>query len=181
MQWGCAGAGGLGSGLPLPAGPRRRAGFSRTAQAAPRLTGGLTGGAFQQNNMIVYVEKKVLEDPALVSDDHFGPMKRRFCTFREGELPPGPAPPGSRPAAATTARPLEGCSGVCCSAYRLRRHLEPDRPHHLPGRRRDAALRLLALPGGVLAPCGPGPAPAGLWCLFSSLFGDGVCRRGQLC
>uniref|UniRef100_A0A8D1UKN3 NAD(+) kinase n=1 Tax=Sus scrofa TaxID=9823 RepID=A0A8D1UKN3_PIG len=37
----------------------------------------------EQNNMIVYVEKKVLEDPALVSDDHFGPMKRRFCTFRE--------------------------------------------------------------------------------------------------
>ena len=36
--------------------------------------------------MIVYVEKKVLEDPALLSDDHFGPVKRKFCTFREGKL-----------------------------------------------------------------------------------------------
>lgn len=37
----------------------------------------------EENNMIVYVEKKVLEDPALLSDDHFGPVKRKFCTFRE--------------------------------------------------------------------------------------------------
>lgn len=36
--------------------------------------------------MVVYVEKKVLEDPALLSDDHFGPVKRKFCTFREGRL-----------------------------------------------------------------------------------------------
>uniref|UniRef100_A0A8C4PPU9 NAD kinase n=1 Tax=Equus asinus asinus TaxID=83772 RepID=A0A8C4PPU9_EQUAS len=36
-----------------------------------------------ENNMIVYVEKKVLEDPAIVSDDSFGPVKRKFCTFRE--------------------------------------------------------------------------------------------------
>ncbi|XP_042113338.1 NAD kinase isoform X5 [Ovis aries] len=37
----------------------------------------------EENNMVVYVEKKVLEDPALLSDDHFGPVKRKFCTFRE--------------------------------------------------------------------------------------------------
>ncbi|XP_066875288.1 NAD kinase isoform X1 [Kogia breviceps] len=37
----------------------------------------------EENNMIVYVEKKVLEDPAIVSDDRFGPVKRKFCTFRE--------------------------------------------------------------------------------------------------
>ncbi|KAL6069648.1 hypothetical protein STEG23_018736 [Scotinomys teguina] len=36
-----------------------------------------------ENNMIVYVEKKVLEDPAIVSDENFGPVKRKFCTFRE--------------------------------------------------------------------------------------------------
>lgn len=36
--------------------------------------------------MIVYVEKKVLEDPAIVSDDNFGPVKKKFCTFREGEF-----------------------------------------------------------------------------------------------
>lgn len=35
--------------------------------------------------MIVYVEKKVLEDPAIVGDDSFGPVKKKFCTFREGE------------------------------------------------------------------------------------------------
>ncbi|XP_015445923.1 NAD kinase isoform X1 [Pteropus alecto] len=37
----------------------------------------------QENNMIVYVEKKVLEDPAIVGDDSFGPVKKKFCTFRE--------------------------------------------------------------------------------------------------
>lgn len=42
--------------------------------------------------MIVYVEKKVLEDPAIVSDDRFGPVKRKFCTFREGELSRGASP-----------------------------------------------------------------------------------------
>lgn len=41
---------------------------------------------FQENNMIVYVEKKVLEDPAIVSDESFGPVKKKFCTFREGML-----------------------------------------------------------------------------------------------
>lgn len=42
--------------------------------------------------MIVYVEKKVLEDPAIVGDDSFGPVKKKFCTFREGELPQGSVP-----------------------------------------------------------------------------------------
>lgn len=37
----------------------------------------------EENNMIVYVEKKVLEDPAISGDDSFGPVKRKFCTFRE--------------------------------------------------------------------------------------------------
>lgn len=37
----------------------------------------------EENDMIVYVEKKVLEDPAIVSDGHFGPVKKKFCTFRE--------------------------------------------------------------------------------------------------
>lgn len=42
--------------------------------------------------MIVYVEKKVLEDPAIVSDDNFGPVKKKFCTFREGALVRGSVP-----------------------------------------------------------------------------------------
>lgn len=52
--------------------------------------------------MVVYVEKKVLEDPAIVGDDSFGPVKKRFCTFREGERPwglcqaPAPVPGGRR-------------------------------------------------------------------------------------
>ncbi|XP_053546338.1 NAD kinase [Bombina bombina] len=37
----------------------------------------------EEKNMIVYVEKKVLEDPAIVNDENFGPVKKRFCTFRE--------------------------------------------------------------------------------------------------
>lgn len=37
----------------------------------------------EENGMIVYVEKKVLEDPAIMSDDHFGPVKKKFCTFHE--------------------------------------------------------------------------------------------------
>ncbi|KAG8569017.1 hypothetical protein GDO81_014230 [Engystomops pustulosus] len=37
----------------------------------------------EQKNMIVYVEKKVLEDPAIVNDENFGPVKKKFCTFRE--------------------------------------------------------------------------------------------------
>uniref|UniRef100_A0A2K5D671 NAD kinase n=1 Tax=Aotus nancymaae TaxID=37293 RepID=A0A2K5D671_AOTNA len=36
-----------------------------------------------EKNMIVYVEKKVLEDPAIASDESFGAVKRKFCTFRE--------------------------------------------------------------------------------------------------
>ncbi|XP_057681648.1 NAD kinase isoform X2 [Corythoichthys intestinalis] len=34
-------------------------------------------------NMIVYVEKKVLEDPAISCDDNFGTLTKKFCTFRE--------------------------------------------------------------------------------------------------
>ncbi|NWR85251.1 NADK kinase, partial [Furnarius figulus] len=37
----------------------------------------------EENNMIVYVEKKVLEDPAIANDENFGPVKKKFCTFRE--------------------------------------------------------------------------------------------------
>ncbi|XP_048206041.1 NAD kinase [Perognathus longimembris pacificus] len=37
----------------------------------------------EENNMIVYVEKKVLDDPAIASDENFGPVKKKFCTFRE--------------------------------------------------------------------------------------------------
>ncbi|XP_015675081.2 NAD kinase [Protobothrops mucrosquamatus] len=35
------------------------------------------------NSMLVYVEKKVLEDPAIVNDESFGSVKKRFCTFSE--------------------------------------------------------------------------------------------------
>lgn len=35
-------------------------------------------------NMIVYVEKKVLEDPAISGDENFGAITKKFCTFREG-------------------------------------------------------------------------------------------------
>ncbi|XP_056130138.1 NAD kinase isoform X1 [Lampris incognitus] len=34
-------------------------------------------------NMIVYVERKVLEDPAITSDDNFGAIIKKFCTFSE--------------------------------------------------------------------------------------------------
>uniref|UniRef100_A0AAQ5YCU9 NAD(+) kinase n=1 Tax=Amphiprion ocellaris TaxID=80972 RepID=A0AAQ5YCU9_AMPOC len=34
-------------------------------------------------NMIVYVEKKVLEDPAISDDENFGAITKKFCTFRE--------------------------------------------------------------------------------------------------
>uniref|UniRef100_H0WQM9 NAD(+) kinase n=1 Tax=Otolemur garnettii TaxID=30611 RepID=H0WQM9_OTOGA len=42
-----------------------------------------TRTCFQESNMVVYVEKKVLEDPAIVSDENFGAVKKKFCTFRE--------------------------------------------------------------------------------------------------
>uniref|UniRef100_A0A7N4PNU6 NAD(+) kinase n=1 Tax=Sarcophilus harrisii TaxID=9305 RepID=A0A7N4PNU6_SARHA len=32
----------------------------------------------EENNMIVYVEKKVLEDPAIVNDENFGSVKKKF-------------------------------------------------------------------------------------------------------
>lgn len=38
----------------------------------------------QVKNMIVYVEKKVLEDPAISGDKNFGAISKNFCTFREG-------------------------------------------------------------------------------------------------
>lgn len=34
--------------------------------------------------MIVYVEKKVLEDPDISGDENFGAITKNFCTFREG-------------------------------------------------------------------------------------------------
>ncbi|XP_022074858.1 NAD kinase isoform X1 [Acanthochromis polyacanthus] len=34
-------------------------------------------------NLIVYVEKKVLEDPAISDDENFGAITKKFCTFRE--------------------------------------------------------------------------------------------------
>ncbi|XP_051949861.1 NAD kinase isoform X1 [Xyrauchen texanus] len=37
----------------------------------------------QQKNMIVYVERKVLEDPAIANDESFVSVKKNFCTFRE--------------------------------------------------------------------------------------------------
>ncbi|XP_053173657.1 NAD kinase isoform X1 [Scomber japonicus] len=37
----------------------------------------------EMKNMIVYVEKKVLEDPAISGDENFGAITKKFCTFRE--------------------------------------------------------------------------------------------------
>ncbi|XP_034062854.1 NAD kinase-like isoform X1 [Gymnodraco acuticeps] len=34
-------------------------------------------------DMIVYVEKKVLEDPAISDDENFGAITEKFCTFRD--------------------------------------------------------------------------------------------------
>uniref|UniRef100_A0AAX7SRN8 NAD(+) kinase n=1 Tax=Astatotilapia calliptera TaxID=8154 RepID=A0AAX7SRN8_ASTCA len=34
-------------------------------------------------SMIVYVEKKVLEDPAISGDENFAAVTKKFCTFRE--------------------------------------------------------------------------------------------------
>ncbi|KAM4607238.1 NAD kinase-like isoform 2-T5 [Polymixia lowei] len=34
-------------------------------------------------NMLVYVESKVLEDPAIAGDETFGAIIKKFCTFRE--------------------------------------------------------------------------------------------------
>ncbi|XP_046895212.1 NAD kinase isoform X1 [Hypomesus transpacificus] len=34
-------------------------------------------------SMIVYVESKVLEDPAIAADESFGAIIKKFCTFRE--------------------------------------------------------------------------------------------------
>ncbi|XP_030639806.1 NAD kinase isoform X2 [Chanos chanos] len=37
----------------------------------------------EQKNMIVYVERKVLEDPAIANDESFVAVRKNFCTFRE--------------------------------------------------------------------------------------------------
>ncbi|KAK1786888.1 hypothetical protein P4O66_017272 [Electrophorus voltai] len=37
----------------------------------------------EQKQMLVYVERKVLEDPAIANDDSFVAVKKKFCTFRE--------------------------------------------------------------------------------------------------
>ncbi|KAF4070655.1 hypothetical protein AMELA_G00287960 [Ameiurus melas] len=37
----------------------------------------------EQKNMIVYVERKVLEDPAIANDESFVAVKKSFCTFSE--------------------------------------------------------------------------------------------------
>ncbi|KAL0603605.1 NAD kinase [Plecturocebus cupreus] len=51
--------------------------------ASQRLTWNKAPKSVLENNMIVYVEKKVLEDPAIASDESFGAVKKKFCTFRE--------------------------------------------------------------------------------------------------
>lgn len=62
--------------------------------------------------MIVYVEKKVLEDPAIACDDNFGPVKKKFCTFREGVLQP---PPPAVPLLSALGTWVPGGSDRCCS------------------------------------------------------------------
>ncbi|XP_041128932.1 NAD kinase-like isoform X2 [Polyodon spathula] len=37
----------------------------------------------ESKNMIVYVERKVLEDPEISNDESFGAVIKKFCTFRE--------------------------------------------------------------------------------------------------
>ncbi|KAG7250603.1 hypothetical protein CRUP_038651, partial [Coryphaenoides rupestris] len=37
-------------------------------------------------SMIVYVERKVLEDPAIAGDDAFQTTMKKFCTFTEGNV-----------------------------------------------------------------------------------------------
>ncbi|XP_059808401.1 NAD kinase isoform X2 [Hypanus sabinus] len=39
----------------------------------------------EEKEMIVYIEKKVLEDPTIANDESFGPLKK-LCTFREGNV-----------------------------------------------------------------------------------------------
>uniref|UniRef100_A0A2K6RHY7 NAD(+) kinase n=1 Tax=Rhinopithecus roxellana TaxID=61622 RepID=A0A2K6RHY7_RHIRO len=69
------------------AGGNRAWGAHAVVGGPPRVgsAGGMSRLAlcFQENNMIVYVEKKVLEDPAIASDESFGAVKKKFCTFRE--------------------------------------------------------------------------------------------------
>ncbi|XP_040049279.1 NAD kinase isoform X2 [Gasterosteus aculeatus] len=37
----------------------------------------------EMKDLIVYVEKKVLEDPAILDDENFGTITKKFCTFRD--------------------------------------------------------------------------------------------------
>uniref|UniRef100_A0A8C3A7X3 NAD(+) kinase n=1 Tax=Cyclopterus lumpus TaxID=8103 RepID=A0A8C3A7X3_CYCLU len=37
----------------------------------------------EMKDLIVYVEKKVLEDPAISDDENFGAITKKFCTFRD--------------------------------------------------------------------------------------------------
>ncbi|KAK1142222.1 NAD kinase isoform X2 [Acipenser oxyrinchus oxyrinchus] len=37
----------------------------------------------ESKNMIVYVERKVLEDPEIANDESFGVVIKKFCTFKE--------------------------------------------------------------------------------------------------
>ncbi|KAM8864235.1 NAD kinase isoform 1-T1 [Spinachia spinachia] len=37
----------------------------------------------EMKDLIVYVEKKVLEDPAILDDENFGTTTKKFCTFRD--------------------------------------------------------------------------------------------------
>lgn len=83
-------------------GPRRRC-LTRTARTHTR---GLLL-LLQVKNMIVYVEKKVLEDPAISSNENFGAITKDFCTFREGAT-------SSRPPLTPFAHhPARSCSVRC--------------------------------------------------------------------
>lgn len=41
----------------------------------------------QEKQMMVYVERRVANDAALLKDESFAPIRNQFCTFREGEFP----------------------------------------------------------------------------------------------
>lgn len=95
--------------------------------------------------MIVYVEKKVLEDPAISGDENFGAITKKFCTFREGtKISCGPFlhlfPRGSG----------SGSDRGTFLFCRSRRHLQLRGLHHLPRWRWNSALRFVALPGPLL-------------------------------
>lgn len=41
----------------------------------------------QEKQMMVYVERRVADEPALIKDESFGLIRNQLCTFREGEFP----------------------------------------------------------------------------------------------